>query len=85
MLKVVEYIQSKAISDPAMATVHKMITENVGATEDCILLLLQTFYEMNQKLMVELLSLKKAAAGKVILTETSIAPSSLSKPERSNK
>jgi hypothetical protein len=55
MQKVIDYIKSKSITDTSMAVAHKMIMENVDRQEDCILLLFQSMYETNQKLIQEVL------------------------------
>ena len=59
MQKVIDFIKSKAILDTSMAVAHKMITENVGMQEDCILLLFQTMYETNKKLADEVVRLRR--------------------------
>lgn len=55
MQKVIDYIKSKSITDTSMAVAHKMIMENLDQQEDCILLLFQSMYETNQKLIQEVL------------------------------
>jgi hypothetical protein len=58
MQTIVDYIKSKAVADTSMAIAVKMLNENIGAQEACILALFQAMYETNKKLADEVLRLR---------------------------
>lgn len=82
MQKIIDYIASKAVSDNSMATVMRMIRENVGRTEDCLLLAFESLYETNLNLAKALVLAEKTNRKKVVSTPTSIITSSNSGKSR---
>lgn len=59
MQTIIDYIKSKSLTDSSMAMIYKMLQENVGMQEECILALLQSMYETNRNLGDEILKLRK--------------------------
>jgi len=53
MLKIIAWIESKGLIDTSMAIASKMIRENVGKQEECILALFQAMYDSNKTLAEE--------------------------------
>ncbi len=65
MQTIVDYIRVKSLSDTSMAIALKMIEENPGQQETCILALFQSMYETNRMLANEVL---KSRANKPVIT-----------------
>jgi hypothetical protein len=49
-----------------MAMAYKMLTENVGQQEECLLLLFSALYDTNRKLADEVLKLRRAKTPAII-------------------
>jgi hypothetical protein len=58
MLKLIEFVRSKSLTDTSMAMGLRMIEENAGMQEDCILAIFEAIYISNQKLANEVLKLR---------------------------
>lgn len=51
MQKIVAFIQAKALSDVSMVSALDLLKSNPGKTEEVLLMLFQSLYESNLKLM----------------------------------
>ncbi len=67
MLKLIEFIRIKSITDTSMAMALTMIQENPGQGEECLLALFQSMYETNLKLANEVVRLRDKKTSKVTL------------------
>jgi hypothetical protein len=70
MQKIVDFIRGKAVTDTSMALALKMIEENPGMIEECVVLLFDSMYETNKKLVDAVLNYRKATTGKVVLADS---------------
>lgn len=61
MNKLVEFIRTKSLTDTSMAIALKMIEENAGEQETCLLALFQSMYDTNKLLAEEVLKLRRKA------------------------
>ena len=66
MQKLIDFVKSSSISDTSMAMAYKMLTENVGQQEECLLLLFSALYDTNRKLADEVLKLRRAKTPAII-------------------
>ena len=66
MQKLIDFVKSASISDTSMAVAYKMLMENVGQQEECLLLLFSAMYDTNRKLADEVLRLRRAKSSAIL-------------------